>query len=488
MKRTIPYASAALIALSGCTIGPNYQRPALPVESAWQAPLPAAHGGDLQSLSDWWARWNDPALNALLSHAQGHNPTIEQAAARIREARATVTGQTAVLFPAFTARGSESKSKGGNQGNPFADPGQLQHMRAGGIDAAWEFDVVGGARRAREASASRLTARTAEWHDARVSTAAEVAMQYANLRTCEVLVTGYAADAKSRAKTAELTQLKARAGLESPANAALAEASMAEARARLVAQRTECDTVIKALVALTGMGEAAMRDVLKPGTATLPAPGTFGVRQVPAEWLSQRPDLIAAEAEARAASAEIGVAMADRFPRLTLTGTIGTTEFLGAGAASAGSFAGRSWSYGPALSLPLFDFGRRAAQVDGNRARFEGAVAAYRTKVAAAVREVEESLVRLNGANERTEDANAALAGYQKFLAATEARVNAGAGSLPELEEARRSMVAANGVAVGVARERLTAWISLYKAMGGGFAQAEPALSQDHSNPSKSAS
>ncbi|MBL8513373.1 MAG: efflux transporter outer membrane subunit, partial [Betaproteobacteria bacterium] len=386
-----PFGSLILVsALAGCAIGPNYERPALPVESAWQAPLPTApataHAGDVQALTGWWARWNDSALTTLIDHAQAHNPGIVQAAARIGEARATVSGQTAVLFPSFTARGTETKSKGGNQGNPFAPPGELQHMRAGSIDAAWEFDVVGGARRAREASTSRLAARTADWHDARVSVAAEVALQYTNLRTCEVLVTGYDADATSRAKTNDLTQLKSRAGLESPANAALADASVAEARARLVAQRTECETVVKALVALTGLPESQLRATLRPGTGKLPTPAGFDVRAVPAEWLQQRPDLIAAEAEARAASAEIGVAMADRFPRLTLTGTIRTTEFLGASAASAGAFAGRSWSYGPALSLPLFDFGQRAAVVEGHRARFDGAVAGYRAKVLAAVR------------------------------------------------------------------------------------------------------
>lgn len=485
-----PIAFLILVSvLPGCAIGPEFQRPTLPVDTQWHAPLPAAHGGEVRALSHWWSHWNDAALTNLIEHAQMHNTSVAQAAARIGEARATVSGQTAVLFPAFNARGSETKSKGGNQGNPFAAPGELQHMRTGSIDAAWEFDVVGGARRAREASTSRLDARTADWHDARVSVAAEVALQYTNFRTCEVLVTGYEADAASRAKTTELTQLKTRAGLESPANAALADASLAEARARLVAQRTECETIVKAMVALTGLQETSMRATLKPGTATLPAPATFDVRAVPAEWLSQRPDLLASEAEARAASAEIGVAIADRFPRLTLTGTIGTTEFLGTSAASAGAFAGRSWSYGPALSLPLFDFGRRAAVVEGNRARFEGAVAAYRGKVAAAVREVEEALVRLHGANARTADAEKALAGYKQFLAATEARVKAGIGNLPELEDARRNVVASQGVAVGVARERVAAWIALYKSMGGGFAGAGQATAQtDQSNQKKSAS
>lgn len=471
---TLPTALAIVLVTSGCAIGPNYVRTVSPTESQWQASLPpAAHGGELATLAQWWSQWSDPVLSRLIDRAQRENSSVMQAAARITEARATVSGQTAVLFPAFTARGADTKSKGGQQGNPFAPPGELQHMRSGSIDALWEFDVVGGARRAREASTARLTAREAEWHDARVSIAAEVALQYVNLRTCEVLATGYEADAASRAQTARPIAAKTRAGFESPANAALADASASEAKARLVAQKADCALAIKALTLLTNEKESALRTALATGHATLPLPKTFAITALPADLLTQRPDLLAAEGEVIAASAEIGVAMADRFPRLTLTGTLGTTEFLGASAASAGNFAGRSWSYGPALSLPIFDFGRRAAVVEGQRAQFEGAVAQYRGKVLAAVREVEEALVRLDSANLRTADANNALGGYQKFLKAADARVAVGAGSLTELEEARRAVVASQGVAVGVARERLVAWIALYKAMGGGFSAAD---------------
>jgi NodT family efflux transporter outer membrane factor (OMF) lipoprotein len=456
------------VLLAACAVGPNYQRPATPLASQWAAPLPP-HRGNVTELQRWWSAWDDPVLVALIEKTQKANPTIDDAAARIRETRAILRAQTAVLLPSFSGRAQENRSKGGNQGNPFAPPGAVQHLRSASLDAAWEFDVVGGARRAREASNARLGSREAAWHDARVSLAAEVALQYVNLRTCEVLVRGYVADSASRAETARLTALKTKAGLEAPANAALADASASEANARLIAQRADCDVVVKALTELTTEPEAPLREALSKSAASMPMLRPFSVSNLPADLLTRRPDLVAAEGELMAASAEIGVAIADRFPRLTLTGTIGSTEFLGASAASAGSFAGRSWSYGPALSLPIFDFGQRAAHVDGARARFDAAAASYRAKVLRAVREVEEALVRLESAEKREADAQGALRGYRRFLAATEARVAAGAASLAELEDARRAVVAAQGVAVGVARERLVAWIALYKAVGGDF-------------------
>ena len=452
--------------LTSCAVGPDFQRLPYTNAPAWNAPLP--HGGDKVALAQWWGAWNDATLVMLIAQAQRENPTIAQSAARIGQARATVRAQTASLLPSFTGNASDIRSKGGANGMAGNFSGaattESERTRSIALDAVWELDLFGGGRRAREASAARASARNADWHDARISIASEVANQYVNLRTCELLLAGYEIDAKSRAETARLTDLKTNAGFEAPANAALSQASAAEARARLILQAADCDVVVKVLAELTALPEPDLRVALAPGKARVPAPRNFVLAPIPAAALSQRPDLAAAEGDLAASMADIGVAIADRLPRLSLTGSIGVSDF-----SSAGIPDGRTWRWGPSLSLPIFDFGRRAANVDGARARFDESFAIYRGKALRAVREVEEALVRLDGAGKRETDANAALRGYEKYLAATEARVRVGAGSLPELEEARRAVVASQGVAVGVARERLAAWISLYKAIGGGW-------------------
>jgi NodT family efflux transporter outer membrane factor (OMF) lipoprotein len=403
----------------------------------------------------------------LISDAQERSPTIEQAAARIAQARASYTSLTSSLLPSFTANASDNRSKGGQQAQ-FSPGGANveQRSRSLSLDAAWELDVVGGARRARAASINRVDARVADWHDARVSIAAEVATQYVNLRTCEVLLSGYEADAASRGETARLTALKRDAGFEAPANAALAEASRAEATARLTNQRAECDVLVKVLAEITAITEPDLRARLTPRRAQLPQPKSFSVTEVPADLLSQRPDLASAEGEVIATLSEIGLAMADRFPRISLTGSIGYSEFTGGS-----EFRGRSWNWGPVLSLPIFDAGKRAANVDAARARQVEAAAQYRAKVLRAVREVEESLVRLESARLREADATSALTGYQQYLRATEARVKVGAASIAELEEARRAVVAAQGNAVAATRDRLSSTINLYKAVGGGYGE-----------------
>jgi multidrug efflux system outer membrane protein len=463
-------ACLAALGTGGCAVGPDYIKPA-PFGSVamatWVAPLP--HHGSSVELVNWWQRWNDPVLVELLAQAQRQNRSIAQSSARITQARAAYRAATSALLPSAAANASDNRSKGG-QGELGATGNTLERSRSLSLDAAWELDVVGGTRRGREAAAQRALARESDWHDARVSIAAEVAATYVNLRACEVLLGGYRIDVASRAETAQLTKLKVNAGFEAPANAALTDASAAEARARLAQQQANCDLSIKSLAELTALDETLLRAKLMASTAKLPSPTGFAISVIPAAAISQRPDIASAERELMAASNDIGLAMADRFPRVSLTGSIGFSENSGSGYDT----RGRTWSYGPAISLPIFDMGRRAANVDGARARFEESIAAYQGKTLRAVREVEEALVRLDSAERREKDANMALVGYQQFLTAAAARVREGAGSLTELEEARRAVVQAQGVAVGVTLDRLVGWINLYKAVGGGWSAAHP--------------
>ncbi len=474
--------------ITGCAVGPSYTRPALPLPQAWVAPLP--HQGNVLSLHSWWARWEDPVLLELLDHAERENSTIAISAARISQARAAFTAAQSPLFPSLTGNANASRSRANSGGGfqPGAEPnGQsssnggsqgassyatsINRNRAASVDAAWELDLFGGNRRGREAAAARADASVFNWHDARVSVAAEVATSYANLRACEILVSGYVRDAASRSETARLTDLKTQAGFAAPADAALTRASAAEAAARLTSQRADCDIEIKSLAVLSVMPEPALREKLKATTATLPKVATLNINSVPASALSQRPDVAASERELAAASADIGVAEADRYPRISLSGSIGYSAANFGG----GDSKGPTWSYGPQLTLPIFDAGKRAANADSAQARYAEALANYRALTQRAVREVEEALVRINSAIERDADAIAALKGYEAYLAAADARVRAGAGSLVELEDARRLVVASQGVAVGVERERITAWISLYRAIGGGWNESTTA-------------
>ena len=452
----------ASIALAACAVGPTYAPPALTTITTWHATLP--HDGNVALLASWWSRWNDPTLVTLMEAAQASNATLDQAAARIAQARAGQAIAGASGLPGVTGNASASR---GNLVGQSLGLGTLTSVSAA-AQAAWEIDLFGANRRGREAAAARADARTLDWHQARVSLAADVAGTYANLRVNEALVIGYERDAASRKETSRLTGLKTDAGFEAPANAALARASASEAAARLTAQRAEVDLGVKALVALTGLNENALRNTLAAGRARLPglpAGAILSIDRVPAAVLAQRPDLAASERELAALTADIGVAEADRYPRISLTGSVGYSL-----ARIAGSAAGMtSWGFGPSIDIPLFDAGRRAAVVEQAKARYDESRASYQATAMRAVREVEEALTQLQSAKLRAPDLQASLAGYQAFEKAAQARLSVGAGSVLELEDARRAVLAAQVAVLAVERERLTALISLYRAVGGGW-------------------
>ena len=468
-------ASLGVLILSGCAGLPRPGATPLPAAPAlaslapaqWQSPLP--HGGDAQALSRWWQRFDDPLLAPLISDAQRESPTLAAATSRIAQAQAARVAAGAALGPQLDATAAASRGR-----QLLSTP--ISTTLSAGVQASWELDLFGGQAAARDAAQARLEGAQADWHDARVAVAAEVANSYIGLRTCEAVVLQNERDAGSRAETARLTALSAQAGFQAPADAALARASAAQARSTLLAQQASCAIELKALVALTGVAEPALRSRLSASTARLPQPTEAGVgpsgsaASVPAQALAQRPDLLSAERALVAAAADVSQSDAQRFPRIALSGNIAAARSSAAGFSSSGTV----WSLGPLqLSLPLFDGGARRANVEAARARYDEAAASYRGRLRTAVREVEEALVRLQSAADRAGDVSTAAEGFEQALRAAEARYKGGLASLFELEDARRSAVAAQAGLVALQRERSLAWVQLYRALGGGWSADE---------------
>ena len=456
-------ATIAMVGLAGCASpGPSATPPGAPPQ--WYAPLP--HNGNRAELSSWWRQFNDPLLIDLIDAAQTASPTVATARSRIQQARSARVAAGAALQPTLDA--SAAAARGNSQ-----PPVPLATTVQAGLQTAWEIDLFGANRGTAAAAQSRLEGAQAGWHEARVSVAAETANTYVSLRTCERQLATAQNDAQSRAETARLAELSAQAGFTAPADAALARASAAEGSARVHQHRSQCDLDVKALVALTALPEPALRQGLAQSPAQAPVPAPLAVPSVPAAVLAQRPDVYQAEREVAAASAEVGSAQAQRFPRLTLSGSIA------AGAVHAGGVSTdlQTWSIGPlALTLPIFDGGRRAANVDAAQARYQEAAALYAARVRQAVREVEEALVMLESARLRSRDAHVAQEGYGASFVATEARYRSGLASLLELEESRRTALAAQMALVLLQRESVAAWIALYRALGGGWVRPDPAL------------
>lgn len=484
MVKRLPISLILLpLLLSGCseglitTVGPDYDAPNPPTEQHWQAPTPAvAHGGDPSALKQWWAGFNDPVLNRFLEAAQQESANVAEASARIVEARAGRTAAEASGLPALDVTADAARSN-----FTFGGPTYLRNQFQVGLQSNWEVDLFGGIARQREAAQNQIETRTAQWHDARVAVAVEVADAYLSYRLCEALVNIVEADAKSRQEAARLTKIARLAGFRSPADAALADASAADGQDNLLRQQGQCEHAIKGLVALTALGEAEVRSLLTGNAeqvAKLPNPPPFQLRGLPAQVLMQRPDVAAIEREAAEASAKIGVEEAKRYPKLSLSGNI-TPSLQNLN--GSGAYLASTWSFGPTLSMPLFDAGKRAADVEAAEARYTAAVSKFRSTVRTAAKEVEDALVRLSNAEERLPQARTAAQGYRVNFQATEQLYRAGFGSLIDAEASRRQSLASERAVAELEKEKAAAWIALYRAAGGSW--EEPAAHQAESTP-----
>ena len=453
-------------ALAGCATAPQDAPPALAaatLPSAWQAPLPAAAGR--ANLADGWGRFNDSMLPPLIAAARQSSPTLASAAARIERARASRATAAAALLPRVDAVANASQGRSA-LGFPVVAGANL------GLQAAWEIDLFGAAAAGRNAAQARLEGAQAAWHDARAAVAAETATSYVALRACEAQLVQSRLDSDSRAETSRLTGLSERAGFTAPADAALSRASAAQARSQAVSQRAACDTLLKSLVELTDIAEPELRQRLAPGTAAMPLPEPIAVATVaalPAALLQRRPDLAEAAGKVVAAASDRSQAQARERPQLSLSGNL----FESAARSGGVNLTGSIWTLGPLqLTLPLFDGGARAAASSAAQASYDEAVAQYRALLRRAVREVEASLVALQASAEREGDAQAAARDFEASLRATQARQRGGLASLFDLESARRSAVAAQSALIDLRRERAAAWITLYRALGGGWSDA----------------
>jgi multidrug efflux system outer membrane protein len=464
---------AAVLTAACAQFGPApapAERPIPPAQ--WQAPLP--HGGQSGELARWWQQFDDPVLPALITAAQAASPTLASARSRIEQARAARTGAGAALGPTLDASANLSRGR-------FDLASPVGTSASAGLLAAWELDVFGANRAGRNAAQARFEGAQAAWHEARVSVAAETASAYLALRACEAQLVPTEQDAQSRAETARLTDLAARSGFQAPASAELARASAAQGNAGLTQQRAQCELGVKALVALTALPEPALRAQLAAASAKLPQPAALGVDSVPAQVLAQRPDVYNAERELSAAAADAAQARAQRWPRVSLSGSITPTRFETGGVSTDGTL----WSVGPVtVSLPLFDGGRLRANADAAQARYDAAASSYAASLRSAVREVEEALITLQSTAARGDDARIAAEGFERSYRAVESRYKGGLASLFELEDARRSALSAQSALIDLQRERVAAWIALYRALGGGWDAAS--IQAGHATPAQS--
>ena len=453
--------------LAGCALTPPYQReqatqwPQQP--SRWQARSP--HQGQVSDLRAWWAQWQDPALSQMIEAAQTESASLAQAAARITAARGQITGSLAAAQPSVDASAAATRQESASPNGVL-----LYNQVSLQFQTRWELDLFGRLAQQQAGAQAQWQARTLDWHEARVSLAAEVAQSYSQYRYCEQLQQLLTQERDSYRQSSLWAEQAHRAGLQAQADWARLEAAAQQAENQLLQQSAECERQVKGLVQLTGMSEPTLRTLLQTRAGLWPQPAHFAISSIPADILAQRPDVARAEREMAVAHAALGQAEAERYPQLSLNGSIGLLHLQGLGQ----SANAHPWSIGPSLSVPIFDAGLRRANVETARAQYEAAASSYRAQARQAVAEVEQALVWLDSLNVRQTAVQQTTAKTREVEQADAERQRLGWLSLAELELSRRQRLQAERTQLQWRDEQIRAWIALYRAVGGGWSQPAP--------------
>ncbi|RZU01187.1 efflux transporter outer membrane subunit [Rivibacter subsaxonicus] len=466
-----PLAAATLLA--GCAVGPDYSRPASALDAGFinagtERSNAAQPGAEIAS---FWRGFNDPALDALIERAIAANGDVRIAQARLQEARGLGREADAQALPTIGVQAGATRAVTPEYELPGTSRSQrTSTLYDAGFVANWELDFFGRARRGAEAAAAQVQASEAGLNAALTSVAAEVARNYIELRG---LQQAYAVNSDSLVNQREslaLTQARLDAGRGTQLDVERSRSLVASTEAGLPALQAAIDRSIYRLATLTAQPPRALREqLLTPAPlpslpvtdlATLPI-GT------PEQWLQRRPDIAVAERQLAAATANIGVAKADLYPRISLTGLLGLAA-LGAGDLF-DSKAG-IYSLGAGISWTLLDFGRIRGRIDASDARAQAALANYEQTVATALEETEGAMSQFTRTAQRSERLAVAAEAAEAAARLARLRYDAGVTDFLAVLDADREVLRTRDLYVQSQSATASALVAVYRAIGGGWA------------------
>lgn len=378
-------------------VGPDYTPPSPDLPRAYDAPVPALFADD-NPAGPWWAHFGDPVLDGLIARGLQTNLDINVAMSRLREARAAARGVVAGTGPSIDASGEAGVEARHESSGDSDDDGETGGTAGAGLDGVWEIDLFGGLARSREAAWARVARQQALSHEARRLSVAEIASTYVELRSAERRLSLTERALELQRQTLSLVRSRVDSGLAPALDRVRAQAQVSTLEADLGPLRTEVDRFRNTLAVLLAEPPGAVDNLLDDRAGNIPSSSTGRAIGVPADVVRRRPDIRAAELQLAVATAEIGIAAAELYPRLTLPGTISVGwSGIGEGAVVTTILA----SLSALVELPLYDGGRRQADVTAAEERLIQASLTYRQTLLQALREVEAALAGYQGAWEQ---------------------------------------------------------------------------------------
>jgi NodT family efflux transporter outer membrane factor (OMF) lipoprotein len=472
-----PLAALAVAVLAGgCAVGPDYHGPPAVPAAAGAYPVPTAGLDSAHAADRWWEAFDDPTLARLIAKALADNPDLATAEARVQQSRAAARVAGAAFYPAVNAAADVSRDRLSRNGENLAiipsfftpPTTEFTDYRVG-VDASWEIDLAGKTRREVEAALARLGSSEATRDDARAVVAAEVADAYVDFRD-NTLRLETARDAAAAAReTARLMELQQQAGVASRSDRERAEADAESTAAGVPPLESAQQSALYQLAALVDTPVGELRTELA-GEATLPAPPADVPAGLPADILRRRPDILHAERELAAATADVGSAVADQYPRLTLVGDAGWDSVHPGTLTNAAS---RYWNLEPQLTLPLFAGGRLHAAVEASAAARTAALQSYRSTVLKALADTETAIVRYSSEQSRAQTLATASARLASAAGLEERRFAAGDASRIDVLAAQRAADQARDQLLVSQALLLEDYVALSKSLGSGWQVAD---------------
>ena len=458
---------SCILVIVGCTVGPDYHKQDANVPLTWLGKTESIKdSSDYSELVHWWTGFNDPNLTSLVERSINTNLDALGAQARIRQARAARGIAAGGLWPTVDASGTYARGRIPVSGNP--DP-PTRNLFQTGLDAAWELDVFGGVRRNVEAAEADIQFAIEDHRDVLVTLVSEVALNYIELRGFQQEIVIARNNLEAQQETAELTHKKFQGGLTGTLDVANADAQVATTASQIPQLEAAAQQAIYNLSVLLGLEPTALLKELSPTNPIPLSPPQVPIG-IPSELLRRRPDIRRAEAAIHSATARIGVATADLYPKFSLTGSVNfQNDQLQGLINSKNSF----WTVGPAVDWQIFSAGRVRSNIELQKALQQESMLTYQKTVITALRDVEKALVAYAKEYERHKTLADAVAHNRKAVDSATQLYERGLTDFLNVLVAQRSLFVSEDALVQSTRNLSTDLVALYKALGGGWNNAD---------------
>lgn len=479
MSTRHPFALLLCVSvLAGCAVGPDYRRPDMPLSNHYIGQVADINHSRVPSateLATWWQGFDDPLLTHFVQQALEQNLDLAQASARVLQARAGLGAANAALLPSGAVNGSVARGQQSVE-TPLgqvlnASPGYDRWGNAYEADltASWEVDVFGGLRRGREAALADYQASQAGAVATRLAVAAQTADIYITIRGLQARLDIARRQVKTEQDLLAKVQLLYGKGLAAEYQVRQTEGTLAQVQAVVPVLQTGLDAAMNAFDVMLGVPSCTHRAELE---AVAPIPVTPRISDMgsPADLLQRRPDLIVAERRLAAANARIGVAVAEYYPKFSLSGLLGSATAISSGNLFT---SGASQSAGVlGLRWRLFDFGRINAQINFAKGQDAEALAAYRQAVLRATEDVENAFSALVNRGEQTAALTQGETSLSVARASSLAAYQRGAASLIDVLHADESLLQTSDARAQAQTESARAAVAAFRALGGGWRPA----------------